>query len=84
MLARDMNWILLFEARCKYVLVRSNAASLRRTVSGNSTLFILLRVNGVAQLYVSFVYSHVISNDSERSCLARVRISPSGRNDRYE
>jgi hypothetical protein len=42
---RDMNWRLLLETRCKYIHVRSNAASMRHTVSSNSLQFMTLRVN---------------------------------------
>jgi hypothetical protein len=45
MLARDMNRVLLLETRGEYIHVRSNAASMRRTVSSNSTLFMSLSAN---------------------------------------
>jgi len=36
---RDMNWIRLPETHCKYFHVRSDAASMRHTVSGNRIQF---------------------------------------------
>jgi hypothetical protein len=48
MLARDMNWILLLETRCECIHARSNAASMRRTVSSNSIQFMSLSVNRTA------------------------------------
>ena len=36
---RDMYWIRLPETRCKYFHVRSDAASMRHTVSGNRIQF---------------------------------------------
>ncbi len=45
---RDMNWRPSPETRCKYVHVRSDAASLRHTVSGNGLQFIPLTVNVTA------------------------------------
>jgi hypothetical protein len=55
---RDMNWKLLPETRCKYVHVRSDAASMRHTVSGNEFHSMPLTVNGTAVIFViTYVYS---------------------------
>ena len=43
-----MNWKLLPETRCKYIHVRSDAASMRHTVSGNSFQSMPSEVNGTA------------------------------------
>ena len=43
-----MNWDPLPETRCKYIHVRSDAASMRHTVSGNGSHFMPLTVNGTA------------------------------------
>ena len=45
---RDINWNPLPETRCKYVHVRSNAASMRHTVSGDEFHSMPLTVNGAA------------------------------------
>ena len=45
---RGMNWNLSSETRCKYVHVRSDAASMRHTVSGNRSHFMPLTVNETA------------------------------------
>ena len=45
---RDMNWKPLPETRCKYVHVRSDAASVLHTVSGNGSQSMHLTVNGTA------------------------------------
>jgi hypothetical protein len=43
-----MNWKLLPEARCKYIHVRSTAASMRQSASGNSFQPMSLTVHGSA------------------------------------
>ena len=43
---RDMNWNPSPETRCKYIHVRSDAASMRHTVSGNRSHFMPLTING--------------------------------------
>ena len=45
---RDMNWNPSPETRCKYIHVRSDAASMRHTVSGNGYHSMPLTVNGAA------------------------------------
>ena len=48
MLARDINWILSLETRCEYVHVRSNAESMRHTVSNDSIQLMPLSVDRTA------------------------------------
>jgi hypothetical protein len=45
---RDMEWTPSPETRCKYVHVRSDAASMRHTVSGDGVHSMPLTVNGTA------------------------------------
>ena len=45
---RNMNWQRSPETRCEYFLVRSNAASMRHTVSHNSSQSMFLTLSGTA------------------------------------
>ena len=62
-----MNWDPLPETRCKYIHVRSDAASMRHTVSGNESHFMPLTVNGTAvnKGYSLLIYKGVLLQKPE-------------------